>query len=98
MCEEIGLRSMSSTVHVARDWLSGMGQGAENQGFSIQYCMTVPLITMNSANIKPATHQRLGADYLDGTNTGQWDIGSQATFIYAAVPKHNSTPNVSCTY
>ena len=31
-----------------------------------RYCMTVPLITMNSASIKPATHQRLGADYLDG--------------------------------
>ena len=46
--------------------------------------MTVPLITMNSANIKPSTHQRLGADYLAGENTGQWNIGSQATFIYAA--------------
>ena len=83
MCEEIGMRSMSSTVNVARDWLGGMGQGAENQNFSIQCeqttprisvislssvwrsegglafggadCMTVPLITMNSANIKPAT-------------------------------------------
>ena len=48
MCEEIDMPAMSTTVNVARDWLSGMGQGAENHNFSIQYCMTVPLITMNS--------------------------------------------------
>ena len=39
MCEEINLPQMSSTVNVARDWLAGMGQGAEQQNFSIQYCM-----------------------------------------------------------
>jgi len=39
MCEEINMRSMSSTVNVARDWLAGMGQGAENQNFSIQYLL-----------------------------------------------------------
>lgn len=107
MCEEIDMPAMSTTVNVARDWLSGMGQGAENHNFSIQYCMTVPLITMNSvrralsslaklaiapchqsrsyvqASIKPATHQRLGADYLAGENHGQWNIGSQAIFIHA---------------
>ena len=36
MCEEINLPQMSSTVNVARDWLAGMGQGAEQQNFSIQ--------------------------------------------------------------
>ena len=35
----INMRSMSSTVNVARDWLAGMGQGAENQNFSIQYLL-----------------------------------------------------------
>ena len=37
------------------------------------------------ASIKPATHQRLGADYLAGENKGQWNIGSQAIFIHAVV-------------
>ena len=45
MCEEIGMRSMSSTVNVARDWLGGMGQGAENQNFSIQCEQTTPRIS-----------------------------------------------------
>ena len=121
------MRSMSSTVNVARDWLGGMGQGAENQNFSIQCEQTTPRISVISLSsgwrsdsgfwwcrlydgssdhdeqrqhqardVSPQTqacgfarpfadttrpsgrrHQRLGADYLAGSNTGQWDIGSQ---------------------
>jgi hypothetical protein len=59
MCEEIDMPSMSTTVNVARDWLSGMGQGAENHNFSIQYCMTVPLITMNSVRCTPSSLAKL---------------------------------------
>ena len=42
------MRSMSSTVNVARDWLGGMGQGAENQNFSIQCEQTTPRISVIS--------------------------------------------------
>jgi hypothetical protein len=31
-------------------------------------CMTLPIITMNSVSIHASTHQRLGPDYLDGSN------------------------------
>lgn len=82
MNEQLGMPECTSTVNVARDWLKGMGDAALLQNFSIQYCMTLPIITMNSVSIHASTHQRLGADYLDGSNRGNWRIGEAAVFIW----------------
>ena len=82
MNEQLAMRECTSTVNVARDWLKGMGDAAISQNFSIQYCMTLPSITMNSASIHASTHQRLGGDYLDGDNANNWDIGSASIFIW----------------
>ena len=45
-------------------------------------CMTLPIITMNSASIHASTHQRLGPDYLAGSNRGNWRIGDAAVFVW----------------
>ena len=82
MNEQLGMSECTKTVNVARDWLKGMGDAALAQNFSIQYCMTLPIITMNSVSIHASTHQRLGADYLDGSNRGNWRIGEAAVFIW----------------
>ena len=73
----------TTTVNVARDWLAGMGEAAARQNFSIQYCMTLPSVTMNSVTVPPSTHQRLGGDYLAGDNVNNWNIGSAAIFVHA---------------
>ena len=44
--------------------------------------MTLPIITMNSASIHASTHQRLGPDYLAGSNRGNWRIGDAAVFVW----------------
>jgi hypothetical protein len=44
--------------------------------------MTLPIITMNSVSIHASTHQRLGPDYLDGSNRGNWNIGEAAVFVW----------------
>ena len=46
LCEFLERLPVCLTVNVARDWLKGMGDAAIAQNFSIQYCMTLPIITM----------------------------------------------------
>ena len=81
--EQLSMPQCTTTVNVARDWLAGMGEAAARQNFSIQYCMTLPSVTMNSVTVPPSTHQRLGGDYLAGDNVNNWNIGSAAIFIHA---------------
>lgn len=45
--------------------------------------MTLPPVTLNSVTIAASTHQRLGADYLAGSNTGQWRIGAASIWVHA---------------
>jgi hypothetical protein len=45
--------------------------------------MTLPSVTMNSATVPASTHQRLGADYLAGSNVDNWNVGSASIFIHA---------------
>eukprot|EP01048_Picozoa_sp_COSAG05_P002598 COSAG05_NODE_108_length_18693_cov_7.956709_8_plen_222_part_00 len=45
MNEQLGMRECTSTVHVAREWLKGMGDAALTQNFSIQYCMSLPSVS-----------------------------------------------------
>ena len=83
MNEQLSMRQCTTTTNVARDWLAGMGDAAQRHNFSIQYCMTLPSVTMNSVTIPPSTHQRLGSDYLAGANEKNWRIGAAAIFIHA---------------
>ena len=83
MNEQLGLSQCTTTTNVARDWLAGMGESAKRQNFTIQYCMSLPSVTMNSATIIPSTHQRLGGDYLSGDNEKNWRIGSASIFVHA---------------
>lgn len=49
MNEQLGMRECTSTVHVAREWLKGMGDAALKQNYSIQYCMTLPSVSYRAS-------------------------------------------------
>lgn len=72
------------------DWWGGMGIAAAENGVSIQYCCSPPLVLFNSLNVPAATGARSSPDYVlvgehDTTprTLFQWANGAEAAFHFA---------------
>ncbi|ESO88546.1 hypothetical protein LOTGIDRAFT_234457 [Lottia gigantea] len=75
------LEKMKSNLTLATTWLDSMATSAENNGMSIQYCMTQSRMAFQSLQYSPVTQARVSDDYhlLDD----QWKIGISSLFAHA---------------
>ena len=71
------------TVDGFERWLAAEGQGADDAGVSIEYCMDVPSIIINSATVPRATHARASGDYIPSQAAWQWEIGVTSALLWA---------------
>ena len=85
MNEQLGMDGCRTTVGVAKAWLHGMGEAAQELGFHVSYCMTIPAIVMNSVTISAATHSRATGDYIPHDNDRQWAVSHRIYPLYLHV-------------
>ena len=57
-----GLNATQHSPTLGRDWLLMMGEGAEKANVTVQYCMTMARMVLQSAEI-PGTQKTLKACY-----------------------------------
>ena len=51
-------------MDAARNWLMQMGQGAEQEGMKLFYCMALPREILQTSEIPPVTKARVSGDYM----------------------------------
>jgi len=86
---------------LARQWLLQMGNGAEKNGLTVQYCMSWCRHMLQSVEIQAVTQARASGDYHPGND--QWKMGLSSVLAHAIgvrPTKDNfwSTPGERGTY
>lgn len=75
----LGMTAALEDVTVAREWLLHMGKSAADHKLSVLYCMALPRMVLQSAEIAAVTQLRVSDDYGLAFSTGdvpqQWRIG-----------------------
>jgi hypothetical protein len=70
---------------MARAWLMQMGEAAEKNNITIQYCMAYPRHALQSVEIPAVTQIRASDDYVPGTKgtPRNWNIGGSSILAHA---------------
>ena len=71
------------TIDGFERWLAAEAAGADDAGVSIEYCMDVPSIIVNSATVARATHARASGDYVPSQAAWQWEMGVTSALLWA---------------
>lgn len=75
----LGMSAALEDVTVGREWLLDMGKSALDNDLSVMYCMALPRMLLQSAEIPAVTQIRVSDDYGLAFSTGnvpqQWRIG-----------------------
>ncbi|XP_046337463.2 uncharacterized protein LOC124119101 [Haliotis rufescens] len=72
---------LHTDVHLAKQWLKEMGNGAAKNGLRIQYCMAYPRHALQSLEIPVVTQARVSGDYHPGND--HWKIGVSSLLAWA---------------
>ncbi|XP_048245186.1 uncharacterized protein LOC124119104 [Haliotis rufescens] len=72
---------LHTDVHLAKQWLKEMGNGAAKNGLRIQYCMSYPRHALQSLEIPVVTQARVSRDYHPGDD--HWKIGVSSLLAWA---------------
>ncbi|XP_071097695.1 uncharacterized protein [Haliotis cracherodii] len=77
----LGLEALQNNLELGQRWLEQMGKGAQKNGMTIQYCMSLPREALQSLTVPTVTQARASDDYqlLDD----QWKIGITSLFAYS---------------
>lgn len=62
--EDDGLKALTETPGLGRQWLMQMGKGAERHDINIQYCMNYPRFLLQSVEIPAVRQARASNDYI----------------------------------
>jgi hypothetical protein len=78
-------KSAFTNVSVLKSWMSGLGEGAAENGVGVLYCCAEPNIHMNGVTVPAAYAVRASPDYVGSgatlrLPTIQWAIGPDAAF------------------
>ncbi|CAH1778788.1 unnamed protein product [Owenia fusiformis] len=76
-----GLNATLTDINLGRTWLHQMGKAAQENGLTIQYCMSNPRHILQSLEIPVVTQARVSDDYHPGNS--QWKIGISSMFANA---------------
>lgn len=75
----LGTQAALEDATVGRRWLLEMGRAADAHGLSIMYCMALPRMVLQAAEVPAVTQLRVSDDYGLAFHTGeapqQWRIG-----------------------
>ncbi|CAF1238587.1 unnamed protein product [Adineta ricciae] len=83
--QTIEFSPLLSDIQLGQQWLSSMGQAADQIGINIQYCMSLPRHILSALLIPRVTQARASTDYalhLEG-EVQQWAIGISSMFLDA---------------
>ena len=79
-----------SDAGLVASWWGGMGQGAIENGVSIQYCCSPPFVIFNSLNVPAASGARSSPDYVlvgehdvSPRTEVQWANGAESAFHFS---------------
>lgn len=74
-----------TNLSLGRRWLMDMGRAAENNGMTIQYCMSLSRHILQSLEINAVTQARVTNDYATNFEYGgeQWRLGVSSLFVSA---------------
>ncbi|XP_050418345.2 uncharacterized protein LOC126831737 [Patella vulgata] len=76
------MKSLNTDVYLTKNWLNQMGNAAQKNGITLQYCMAFPLHILAALEIPTVTQARVSADGVPG-NTNGWKIGITSLFPQA---------------
>ncbi|ELT88253.1 hypothetical protein CAPTEDRAFT_222495 [Capitella teleta] len=72
------MQPVYTDLFLGRKWLMQMGEAAERNGISIQYCLTLPRNLLSTLEIPAVTQSRASGDYQKLSNN--YDIGISSLF------------------
>ena len=94
-----------TNLSLGRRWLMDMGRAAENNGMTVQYCMSLSRHILQSLEINAVTQARVTNDYATNFEYGgeQWRLGVSSLFVSVLglapfkglISKINCEPNIS---
>ncbi|KAL4219038.1 hypothetical protein ACF0H5_021621 [Mactra antiquata] len=76
------LSSLHTSLTLGTQWLTQMGQAAQENGLTIQYCMAMSRHALQSIEIPAVTQARVSDDFLFKARE-QWRIGETSIFANA---------------
>ncbi|ESO98847.1 hypothetical protein LOTGIDRAFT_158797 [Lottia gigantea] len=79
--EFAGVKALLTQIDLGRTWLMQMGRAAQENGITIQYCMSNPRHIMQSVEIPVVTQARASGDYRAGKDN--WKIGISSIMVDA---------------
>ena len=80
-----GVPMLTRNATMARTWLMQMGEAAQKNGLTIQYCMAYPRHALQSVEIPAVTQIRASDDYVPGSRgtPHNWNIGGSSILAHA---------------
>lgn len=79
-----GCAPLQQQPGLAKQWLAAMAEAAEQTNITVQYCMALPRMILQSASFPRVTHARASHDYGQSraTDTQQWSSIGLTSLLY----------------